>query len=411
MTDAAVDQSAPPLLVFVHIPKTAGTTLTTVLRMNEPGERIRRLSNMFKGGGGLDEGYIERLRERKSPLDLGHAAVLTAHIPLGIREYLPEYVAKGREVRYFTFLREPIDRSLSHYFAIREQRAGSAQQPKFARSPLPEEPTLDDMLEGGHIHDNLHTRMLSGLPEPFGEVSEEMLEQAKRNLREGLVFFGLTERFDESLVLAKQRLGLRSILAKPSGHSRQRSRSRASGRVNITRPRGDEVPGELIEAAERCNRYDIELYRYADELFDSTPERGGLEFEVELTALRAAEAEGEIQLDAPPPEGFAGDEQAWRMLLHARASLLRREFQLAELKALQDGTFRRKAGGRKTHTRRAMRKAGRPKSGARREATSRPKVARAKKARRRQAPTSVAPAGPKRGKGRRMSEESRPTGP
>ena len=129
--------------------------------------------------------------------------------------------------------------------------------------------------------------MLSGVPEPFGEVDDEMLEQAKHNLREELVFFGLTERFDESLVLAKRRLGFRSILY------------RTSGRVNTSRPRGEEVPKELVEAAEACNRYDIELYRYATELFEAAPEREELEFEVELAALRAAKAEGERSRPRP----------------------------------------------------------------------------------------------------------------
>ena len=100
------------------------------------------------------------------------------------------------------------------------------------------------------MHDNLQTRMLSGLPEPFGEVDDEMLERAKHNLRDGLVFFGLTERFDESLVLAKQRLGLRSILY------------RSNSRVNTSRPRGDEIP-PTAASGRACNRYDTELYHYA----------------------------------------------------------------------------------------------------------------------------------------------------
>jgi DNA repair exonuclease SbcCD ATPase subunit len=145
-------------------------------------------------------------------------------------------------------------------------------------------------------------------------VTEEMLEQAKRNLREELVFFGLTERFDESLVLAKQRLGFRSILYK------------SSGRVNTKRPRGDEVSEELAAAAERCNRYDIELYRYAEELFDGAPELRELDFQVELAALRLARDEGEADLDRPAPAGFGGDEEAWRMLVGTRATLLQREW-------------------------------------------------------------------------------------
>ena len=317
MAEAAVDQRT--LFVFVHIPKTAGTTLTSVLSMNEPGPRSRALGNVFKGGGGVKQGVrFVRLRDEKGALDLEGVMVLTGHFPLGVREQLP----KDRDLRFFTFLREPADRTLSHYFQIRESaerdRATGRERSKqesFGLRPLPPEPTLEDALEGGYIHDNLHTRMLSGDLEPFGEVNDEVLERAKRNLREELVFFGLTERFDESLVLAKQRLGFRGILY------------RSSGRVNTARPRGDEVPKELVRAAEHCNRYDIELYRYARELFDSAPERGGLEFEVELAALRAAKAEGEIEADAPPPPGFDGGEQAWRMLLQARAMSQRLEWE------------------------------------------------------------------------------------
>jgi DNA repair exonuclease SbcCD ATPase subunit len=145
-------------------------------------------------------------------------------------------------------------------------------------------------------------------------VTDEMLEQAKRNLHDELVFFGLTERFDESLVLAKRRLGLRSILY------------RSSGRVNPARPRGDEIPAELRRAAERCNRYDIELYRYAKELFPEQLEPRDLEFEVELAALRAAKADGELDIPTPPA-AFGGDEEAWRMLVGARATAQRLEWE------------------------------------------------------------------------------------
>jgi hypothetical protein len=298
------------LLVFVHIPKTAGTTLRAILNMNEPGPRTQALGNVFKGGGGLSKELIGRLRDGKGP-ELKGVGLVRGHFPLGIREYIRQYIRKDTEVRWFTFLRDPVDRTLSHYFQVVEYE-GSHELP-----PLPASATLEDALEGGYIHDNLHTRMLSGIPDPFGEVTEEMLERAKRNLREELVFFGLTERFDESLVLAKQRLGFRGILY------------RSSSRVNDARPRGREVPAELARAAERCNRYDIELYREARELFDAAPELGELEFEVELAALRAAKADGELALDVPPPDRFDGGPEAWRMLLVARAELQRAEWQHA----------------------------------------------------------------------------------
>jgi hypothetical protein len=293
-------------MVFVHIPKTAGTTLRGILRMNEPGPRSRALGNVFKGGGGVSPVLIERMRQGGGP-DLRSVSLIRGHVPLGIREYLPTQ----RDLRCFSFLREPADRTLSHYFAIRKTGSG------YGLPPLPGDATLDDAIAGGYLHDNLQTRMLSGLPEPFGEVDDEMLERAKHNLRHGLSFFGLTERFDESLVLAKQRLGLRCILY------------RSSNRVNTSRPRGDEVPKELRRAAQRHNRYDIELYREAEELFDSACRKQGLEFEIELAALRAARADGEIPPEALSAVRLNGNDEAVRLLLDARANVLRLEFELA----------------------------------------------------------------------------------
>jgi hypothetical protein len=312
------------LLVFVHVPKTAGTTLRTVLNMAQPGARSRALGNVFKGGGGIDKGMMARFAKRDG-VDLSGVELVRGHVPLGIREYLPRHLPKQRDLQCFTFLREPAERTLSHYFQVREKHEGSGGPKRLSLSRLPADPTLDDLLDQGYIHDNLHTRMLSGDPEPFGEVTDEMLDRAKQNLRTELVFFGLTERFDESLVLAKRRLGLGSLLY------------RSDDRVNPTRPRGDAIRRDLLEAAQRCNRYDIELYRYATELFDGTPELEELEFQVDVAALTAARADGEIDLDVPAPAGFGGDEEAWRMLLQARAISQRLERELAGYRIRAEG--------------------------------------------------------------------------
>jgi hypothetical protein len=326
MADAVYQSS--PLLVFIHIPKTAGTTVRTILKVNVPGEQRLAFANVFKGAGGLSTGRLTSLREGKGPEIEEGVRVVQGHFPLGIREYLPKHMPKPRELRCFTFLREPVDRMLSQYLRARQnierhrlegRPVPRHRQPGFSQPP--KAPTLDDALAGGYIHDNLHTRMLCGDPEPFGEVTEEMLEAAKRNLGEELVFFGLTERFDESLVLAKRRLGLRAILY------------RSTRRVNPVRPRREEVPAELRRAAERCNGYDIELYRHAKELFEEALASRDLEFEVELAALIAAKDDGELQVSTPVPLGFDGDEEAWRMLVHARATTLRR---FVELQARAD---------------------------------------------------------------------------
>ena len=301
------ETSAPkPLLLFVHIPKTAGTTLRTVLSMNEPGARSRAVGNVFKGGGGISRTVVPRLRQGNLP-DLTRIRLIRGHVPLGVRDLYAPHLAEGREMRCFTFLREPADRTLSHFFAIR------AEGRAYGLPPLGPNATLDEALERGYVHDNLQTRMLSGLTEPFDEVDDDMLERAKHNLSEELAFFGLTERFDESLVLAKQRLGLRTILYR-------------SSRVNTGRPRGNDIPADLREAAERCNRYDMELYAFAQELFEKIPERGKLGFEIDLAALHAAKDDAGATRAAPPPAEFERD-RAWQLLLDTQVRLLRAEFE------------------------------------------------------------------------------------
>jgi hypothetical protein len=313
------DSEREPLLVFVHIPKTAGTTVRSIIRTNEPGERNRRPgANVFQGGGGVVTRALEKLREEARSLDLDGVRILHGHNPLGIREYL-EPAFPDREFRYFTFLRDPIDRSLSHFFRLRDRPAvlenDEPEDNEEDVPQLPENATFEEALEAGYLHDNLQTRMLSGDPEPFGEVTTETLEQAKRNVREVLTVVGITERLDESLVLARQRLGWRSVLYYP-GH-----------RVNRSRPRGKEVPEELRRAAERANRYDAELYRFALEQFEQAPERDELEFHVELAALSAAKAADNGALDVPAPPMFNGGEREWRLLLatHSQLVLLRHE--------------------------------------------------------------------------------------
>ena len=170
--------------------------------------------------------------------------------------------------------------------------------------------SLDEAIEAGALHDNLQTRMLSGLPLPFDEVTDEMLELAKRNVSDNIALVGISERMDESLMLAKRRLGFYDILAE-TGH-----------RVNASRPRGKDIPADLRAAAERSNEYDTELYRFATEQFDNAREREGLDFDVELAALKAARVTDGVPPELPAPERFGGTDEDWALLVGRQVGLL-----------------------------------------------------------------------------------------
>src|SRR6266567_9211476 len=154
--------SRPPLVVYVHIPRTAGTTIGTVF------------ANAYSDGGVLKAGNTFRSPQKTlarvrtlSALVEEEVRVVAGSVPYGaLRTHLP----KGS--RYVTLLREPVDRTLSHYYSLTSPGSST-------------EISLEQMLESDlYLLDNLATRMLSGQESPYGELPADALERAKENLRE-----------------------------------------------------------------------------------------------------------------------------------------------------------------------------------------------------------------------------------
>jgi len=216
------------MLVFLHVPKTAGTTLRSIIMRQYP------------SAAGFDT-----FGNPDAQPDLS-AGMLHGHIHYG--------TVPG--ARYFTMLRDPIARIVSLYNHARYKPASNLHDEAMSR-------TLPDFVD--LAGNDGQTRQIAGVIK--GPIGPDELELAKRNL-DSCVVVGIQEHFDESLLLFSKRLGWRFPLYRSKMVSHQST----------------DVAPEIRELIASRNQNDMALYAHAKELFDSYP-RGAL-FGAQLTALR-----------------------------------------------------------------------------------------------------------------------------
>lgn len=245
-----------PLTVFVHIPKSAGQTMTHILARQFAPERTYSAPGVQRA--------LEDLRlmppARAQSLDL-----LQGHLPFGVHELL------GRPAVYFTILRRPLDRVISHYYYVR-RRPDHYLYEHVAGQKM----SLHDYVSSGLTHelDNGQTRMLYGMDgETLPAITAAEGEQALRNLREHFRVVGLTEHFDESLLLLGARMGWKHLFYV---------------RHNVTRerPAAEAISDETRRIIEERNAVDTELYNRAAELFRQELEAALPDLETRLRQFR-----------------------------------------------------------------------------------------------------------------------------
>lgn len=239
----------PPILVHLHIPKNAGTTLSRMLKLrtllHPPTNLLRRAAVL----GQYQHPTETRLRAiaEMSPGDKRRVRFYEEHCGYGVHEHLP------RACIYLTMLRDPIDRTLSVYDFLRQE------------GRIPAGQTLGEFLDAPTIRrvwwvDNAQVRYLAGehgeiVDVPVGECAAALLGTAKRRLESDIAWFGLLDRFDESLFLLCRRLGWSTAVAVRSNVTRQRTSRRAT------------VAPELLDRITAMNALDMELDVFARGLF------------------------------------------------------------------------------------------------------------------------------------------------
>ena len=223
------------LLIFIHIPKTAGTTLSDVLKQQY------KKSDIITIHGTVEEN-VEKFQE-KYYQNQNTVRLIKGHMTYGLHKVL------DCPYTYITVLRNPVSRIISVYYYL-------LQSNLHPQHHLVKGKTLAEFVSSGTAHNNGQTRFIAGQYNPSDRgQSINLLERAKNNLKENFTVVGLTERFDETLMLLKRKLDwvYMPLYVK-------QNKSKKPDKATITE--------DTVTLIQNQNSLDIELYQYATEIFE-----------------------------------------------------------------------------------------------------------------------------------------------
>lgn len=264
-------------LILLHIPKTAGTTLAIILIGHYGQEHTKAVTG---GDPGREAFAREPEAERLRP------ALFIGHQPFGIHEHVP------RPCDYVTVIRDPVARVVSHYHHVLNEtshylhtmvRSRKMTLLQYAQNAI-----------GTKELDNGQTRMLADYSlnarTPVRSGSRDLLESAKQNLETHFCAVGLTERFDESMVMLAESLRWTSI--PPYLPARVSGRS---GRYPLSR--------DVTERIREINSLDAELYEWVAARFERQARELGHALADRVARIRdqnAAAAKAAAAPETPP---------------------------------------------------------------------------------------------------------------
>jgi hypothetical protein len=225
-------------LIYLHIPKTGGTTLEQVIAKNY------RIADVLH----INNPDLARLPGAVfAKQDLQH--VIMGHGQPG--DLLYSFV--DRPLVHITMLRDPVRRVISYYDYLQTYEDHALHE-QVKQMSFEEFLGRRDLVE---LH-NGQTMRLAGLlkKKHIGDAgaTARALDAAKSMLRDRMTFFGLTERYAESLLQGQRLLCWRDIFHERRNVSARRTEVQSVG------------PSMVVEIC-RLNELDLALYGFAEHLF------------------------------------------------------------------------------------------------------------------------------------------------
>jgi hypothetical protein len=227
-------------ILFIHIPKTAGSSFREQMLVSNFGENYYRY-----------KGWKDLLKTNRD------MSIIGGHMPYGTHLLFKDY-------EYITFVREPIDRAISHYYFMVQQASPKYPNANKPHRELHQKTPLKDIFDATSrkkygfsvfsLLDNLQTRYLAGYKHFWrSKDSEVMLNAAIYNLKQHISLFGIKESFTESLEIFHNVYGLEIYPKK------EKLRHTRIEKI---------VTDEDMEVLRANHQLDLKLYEVALELFE-----------------------------------------------------------------------------------------------------------------------------------------------
>ncbi len=238
---------------FLHIPKTAGTSFVSFL------------DNLFHRQEICPAYYTFELA-KIAPVQLNNYRLFQGHI-----NYYALCQSIGKKPKTLTFVRNPFEHAISFFYHLK--RITDRQYLDVFIDPVKQMSLEDYMYNAGHAHDsdyrNLQIRKLTtklryknfqrGEDQSFSVIPDSSnlsdLEYAQKLLTD-FMFVGISERFEDSLFLLCYLLGLRPLANIPYLNT------------GTNKPHLEQISSDIYDEIARNNALDIELYNFAQQLFE-----------------------------------------------------------------------------------------------------------------------------------------------
>lgn len=169
-------------LVFLHVPKAAGTTLDHILHhlAAATGRRCLRLRGWYLAAG---EPEARAAFDACPPGDLAGLDMLTGHLPFGVQHRLPQPAVCA------TLLRDPVARLRSH------DRFGLATGRWTPDTPI------EALITAGRLPADIQTRQMAGVTDPARPADAATLATALTHLDTAIDLVGTVAQFDRFLAV------------------------------------------------------------------------------------------------------------------------------------------------------------------------------------------------------------------